>query len=241
MYRVAGGNVKSFIDKFADFLEDKMLCFDRILLLGDFNISLNASRLWALLMEEFGLIQLFKSQTHKPCGLLDYHVIWSSEILINVISKTLLTQTDHSLICFSINNWKPSKPKQQMFYPNWKLFRPDLYLNSLLSNFRIEQASSVDKAWNDYLAAEENILHDQLQLKVKTIFDHKCPFCDDELLFFKSKKRKCERLYGKTQSVAMKADFDLTTKIYFDKFLEKRAFFINNVLQGKVQVKIMRY
>ena len=150
VYRVPGGNVKSFIDKFADFLEDKKLCFDRILLLGDFNISLNvntdASRLWALFMEEFGLIQHFKSQTHKSGGLLDYQVIWSSEILINVILKTLLAQTDHSLICFSINNLKPSKPKRQIFYPNWKLFRPDLYLNSLLSNFRIEQASSVDKA-----------------------------------------------------------------------------------------------
>ena len=47
------------------------------------------------------------------------------------------------------------------------------------------------------------------------------------------KKRKCERLNRKTRSVNSKADFDLNTKICFDKFLEKRALFINNVLHGK--------
>ena len=125
-----------FIDNFAKFMEDKKLRFDRILLLGDFNTSLNvnndASRLSAIFMEEFALIQHVKSQTHKSGGLLD-HVISFGEIRINVISNTFLTQSDHSLICFSIKNWKPSKPKRQIFYRNWKLFRPELYLNSLLS------------------------------------------------------------------------------------------------------------
>ena len=144
VYRVPGGSVKLFFD---NFLEDKKLCFDRILLLGNFNISLNvnndASRLWSLFMEEFGLIQHVRTQTHKSGGLLD-HVISSGEIRINVISNTFLTQSDHSLICFSISNWKPSKPKRQIFFRNWKLFRLDLYLNSLFSSFSIEQTSSVD-------------------------------------------------------------------------------------------------
>ena len=68
---------------------------------------------------------------------------------------------------------------------------------------------------------------------VKTIFDYKCPFYDYELLFLKRKKRKCERLYQKTWSLDLKADFDLNAKIYFDKFPDKRSLFINNVLHGK--------
>ena len=52
LYRVPGRSFKLFIDNFANFLEDKKLRFVGILLLGDFNISLNvnneASRLWAL-------------------------------------------------------------------------------------------------------------------------------------------------------------------------------------------------
>ena len=77
-------------------------------------------------------------------------------------------------------------------------------------------------------------MNDQLPLKVKTIFDHKCSFYDDEWLFLKRKEeKKCKRLYRKTQIVDLKADFDLITKIYFDNFLEKRALFINNVLYVK--------
>ena len=113
------------------------------------------------------------------------------------------------------------------------MLRPDLYLNSLLSSFSIEQTSSADKDWNNYLAAEENILNDQLPHKVKAIFDHKCPFYDDELLFLKRKKKKCERLYRKTRSVDLKADFDLNTKMIPISFLKKRALFINNVWYGK--------
>ena len=83
------------------------------------------------------------------------------------------------------------------------------------------------------MAAEENVLSDHLPLKVKTIFEHKYPIYDDELLFLKRNKRKCERLNRKTRSVELKADFDLNTKVYLDNFLEKNARFINNVLHGK--------
>ena len=90
-----------------------------------------------------------------------------------------------------------------------------------------------DKAWNDYLAAEENILNHQLSLKIKTAFAHKCPFCDEKLLFLNWKKRKFERLYRKTQNIDLKAELDLSTKIFFVKFLEKRESFINDVCYGK--------
>ena len=101
VYRVPGGSVKLFIDNFTNFLEEKNLCFDRILLLGDFNISLNvnndASRLWILFMEELGLIQHVISQTHKSGSLLN-HVISSAKIRVNVKSH-FFTKSDYSLIC----------------------------------------------------------------------------------------------------------------------------------------------
>ena len=121
------------------FWKEKKLRFDGILLLGDLNISLNvnndASQLWALFLEAFGLIQHVKSQTQKSGGLLD-HVISSGETRINVISNTFLTRSDH---WFLISKWKPSKPKRHIFPRNWKIFRPDLYLSSLLNIFSIEQ------------------------------------------------------------------------------------------------------
>ena len=100
VYRVPGRSVTTFIDNFSDFLKEKTLRFDGILLIGNFNISLNvnnyASQLWALFMEEFGLIQHVKSQTHKSGGhFIHDHFISSGEIRINVISNTFLTQFDH--------------------------------------------------------------------------------------------------------------------------------------------------
>ena len=147
VYRVPGGSVKLFIDNFTKFLEDKKLRFERILL-GDFNISLNVnndfSRLWILFMKEFGLIQHVESQTHK-CGSLLDHVISSGENRVNVKSNTFLIKSDHSLNCFSISNWELGKPKRQVFYRNCKLFRPDFYLNSLLSALSIEQLRALIK------------------------------------------------------------------------------------------------
>ena len=96
----------------------------------------------------------------------------------------------------------------EIFYRNWILIRPDLYLSPILSTLSIEQTSGVDEPWNEYLAAEENILIDHLPLKAKMFFENKCPFYDDELFFLKWKIRKCERLYRNTRSVDLNADFD---------------------------------
>ena len=162
-----GRSVKLFIDNFTNFLEVEKTRFDRILP-EDLNISSNvnndASHPWILFMEEFVLIQHVKRKTHKSGSILD-HVTTSGKIRVNTKSNTLLTQSDHFPVCFSISNWKLNKHKRQIFYRIWKLFRPDLYLNLMLSTRSIEQTSGVDKAWKDYLAAEENILNDHSKLK----------------------------------------------------------------------------
>ena len=121
------------------------------------------------------------------------------------------------------------------------MFSPVLYLNSQLGNFSIEQTASVDKVWNYYLAAEESVLNDQIPLMIEIIFEYKFPSCDAELLFLKGKKRKCERLYRKTRSVDFKADFDLNTKIYFDKLLKKGHSLSTISCTGILNVKTMRY
>ena len=156
-------------------------------------VNNDASGIGNLFMKEFGLIQHVKSQTHKSGSLLD-HFKSSGETRVDVKSNTFLTNSDNSLNCFSVSNWKLSKPSRQIFYRNWKLFRSDLYLDSQLSTLSIEQTSGVDKTWNDYLAADENILNDYLPLKSNIFFDHKCPFYDKELVFLRRKKWKKERL-----------------------------------------------
>ena len=60
VYRTPRGNVKSLIQNFTQFFEEKRLLQDKILRLGDLNICLkttnDASTLWSLLMEDFSLV-----------------------------------------------------------------------------------------------------------------------------------------------------------------------------------------
>ena len=57
VYRPPGLNVKSFIDHFTILVEEKRIQFDKIVLLGDFNIKLNAkndaSKIWNPFFEDF--------------------------------------------------------------------------------------------------------------------------------------------------------------------------------------------
>ena len=125
VYRPPGLNVKSFIDHFTVLFEGKRLQFDKIVLLGDFNISLNvnndASKMWNSFFEDFGLTQYVSEKTHRSGGILD-HVIASNNISINVKSNSLITSSDHSFICFSLSSYKQRKSQQRLMYRNWKKF-----------------------------------------------------------------------------------------------------------------------
>ena len=117
VYRPPGLNVKAFIDHFAILFEEKRLQFDKIVLLGDFNISLNvnndASKIWNSFFEDFGLTQYVSEKTHRSDGILD-HVIASINISINVKSNSFINSSDHSFICFSLSNVKQRKSQQRL-------------------------------------------------------------------------------------------------------------------------------
>ena len=63
-----------FVEKIAELFEEKSLLYDKILLLGDLNISLTsthqASTLRNWIMEDFGLVQHEESETHEKEGFL---------------------------------------------------------------------------------------------------------------------------------------------------------------------------
>ena len=130
VYRPPGLNVKSFIDHFTILFEEKRLQFDKIVLLGDFNISLNvnndASKVGNSFFEDFGLTQYVSEKTHRSGGILD-HIIASNNISINVKSNSFITSSDHSFICFSLSSVKQRKSQQRLMYRNWKKFHSDGY------------------------------------------------------------------------------------------------------------------
>ena len=232
-YRPPGLNVKSFIDHFTVLFEEKRLQFDKIVLLGDFNISLNvnndASQMWSSFFEDFGLTQYVFEKMHGIGGLLD-HVIASNNISIKVKSNRFITSLDHSFICFSLSSYRHRKSQQRLMYRNWKKFDFDGFNNLLKSCLKLDVASSIDEAWDMYLRFEENILGSFLPLKIKTFTKHQCPFFDDELLRLKRKKRKAERKYRKSKKSILKSEYENVTHMNFEKFLEKCRLYIENAL-----------
>ena len=89
VYEPPGLNVKSFIDQFTILFEEKRLQFDKIVLLGDFNISLNV-----------------KNDTSKFLNLFFEDFVWSNNTSINVKSNSFITSSDRSFICFSVSSVK---------------------------------------------------------------------------------------------------------------------------------------
>ena len=231
VYRPPGLNVKSLVDHFAILFEEKRLQFDKIVLLGNFNISLNvnndASKMWISFFEDFGLTQYVSEKTHRSGGILD-HIIASNNISINVISNSFITSSDHSFICFSLSSVKQRKPQQR--YRNWKKFDSDGFIKLFDSCLKFDVASIIDEAWDMYLRFEENILDSVLPLKIKTFTKHQCPFFDDELLRLKRKKGKAERKNRQSKLSVLKSEYKIVTHMYFEKFLEKRRLYIENAL-----------
>ena len=193
VYRQPGSNVKSFIDHFTLLFEEKRLQFDKIVLLGDFNISLNVnndeSKMWNSFFEDFGLTRYVSEKTHRSGGIA------SNNISINVKSNSFITSSYHSFICFSLSSVKQRKSEQRLMYRNWKKFDSDGFIKLFKLFSKFDVASSIDEAWDMYLRFEENILDSVLPFKMKTFTKHQCPFFDDELLRLKRKKRKAERKY----------------------------------------------
>ena len=112
-YRPHGLNVKSFVKSLCYFVfEENRLQFEKIVLLVDFNISLyvnnDASKNWNSFFEDFGLTQYVSEKTHRS-GKNLYYVIASNNISINVKSNSLITSSDHSIICFLLSGIKQRK------------------------------------------------------------------------------------------------------------------------------------
>ena len=93
-FRPTGIIVKSFIDHFTILFEEKRIQFDKMVLLGDFNISLNLNNDASNhFLKDFGRTQYVCEKTHRSVGILD-HVIASNNISINVKSiASLLLRT----------------------------------------------------------------------------------------------------------------------------------------------------
>ena len=182
--------------------------------------------MWSSIFEDFGMTQCVCEKTHRSGGILD-HVIASDNISINVKSNSFITSSDHSF-CFSLSNVKQRKSQNQLMYGNWRKFDFQGFFKLLKSFLKFDVASCIDEAWDMYLRSEENILDSVLQLKIKTLTKHQCPFVEDELLSLKRKKRIAECKYRKLKTSVLKSEYDNVTHLYFENFLEKSRLYIEN-------------
>ena len=233
VYRPPGLNVQSFIEHFTILFAEKSLQFDKIVLLCDFNISLNvkndASKIWNSFCEDFDPTEYVSEKTHRDGGTL-YHVIASKNISINVKSNSFITSSDQSFICFSISSVKKRKSRKRLMYRNWKKFESEGLIIFFKLCLKFDVASSICEAWDMYLRFEENFLDSVLPLEIKRFSKHQCPFLDDELLWLKRKKRKTERKYRKSKTSVLKSEYENIIQMFFEKFLEKRGLYIENKL-----------
>ena len=177
VYQTPVGNIIYFIENFTHFFQEKRFPYDRMFRLGDLNIFLTTTKDAAALWSSFGRIQLNSARRKrikkKGFLIMSYH---PKNMCIEVTTNSFSTTSDHFVICFSLNKLLIAKPTQQFVYRNWKKFKPDVHIETLLNLLKKNHPTDVESAWKNYVAAEETILETLIPRKIETVTTHRCPF-----------------------------------------------------------------
>ena len=105
IYRRPDTNVLVFISELTSFINEKVLLFKNLIIVGDINISMllsnDASRNWNSFLDEFVLKQQVTVPTHKSGGILE-HVITSEEVEVSDPLVIFVTSSDHGVVHFDL-------------------------------------------------------------------------------------------------------------------------------------------
>ena len=193
----------NFISEFADFLSRFTLHYEKILIVGDFNIHICCEdkplvKEFLNVIESFNLIQSVSGPTHQHGHTLD--LVLSYGLSVSIKEICVLPVLDHSLILFDIFIPRSLVSGRTSSIPGSSRYIGPRALNDF--NLRLpdvvdlifSQSSSVNCLTEDFNDALRKLLDSVAPAKIRRA-PHKnpTPWLNDDLLMLRKSCRKYER------------------------------------------------
>ena len=197
---------KQFLDEFSNFIDDRILLPDKLVICGDFNFhvdnqSCKDSTSFMSLLKSYGLAQLVAKPTHTKGHTLDLLITRSTETFISNIEVKDMCLSDHFWVHFSSNFTKPGITKKHVKYRNISKICRDSFINDICNSAlstpeNVHNISDLVKIYNTVLS-ELLDKHAPLKERVFTLHNN-APWYTSEISNTKRECRKAERRFRRT-------------------------------------------
>ena len=138
-----------FISDLTSCIEEKALLFEKLLIVGDINVSMllsnDSSRNWCSFLDEFGLQQQVTVPTHKSGGSVD-QVITSEEVEVSEPLVSFVTSSDHGVAHFDLLQ-KQNLAVMKASCKKWQYFDVVLFAENIFAPIDRDNPENV---WNSF-------------------------------------------------------------------------------------------
>ena len=206
-----------FFDEFSAYLESLLLCKERLLICGDFNIHVDSvddpdSVKFRDLLESVGLQQHVKKSTHNNGHILDLIITRFTDSTICKEPQVDRFISHHASVICHVLASRPSKARRKITYRKLNSvdtdkLRRDVAASVLCDAVRVDPedlpVGEIDNLVREYNMTLKNITDHHAPLKIKVLRARpSSPWYSAEIDAAKRRRRKAERAWRKNKSEA---------------------------------------
>ena len=216
-----------FLTEFPDYLESLLLCKERLLTTGDFNIHVDDCRnpdtqKFLDLLDSFDLQQHVKQPTHRDGHTLDLSITRKSETLVDDEPTVDLFISDHEAVFTRLGLSRQSPPTEKSNPPteiktttyrkiksiNLDSFHSDIQACSLCDDKQFHTADDLDAYAREYTTTLSALLDRHAPLKTRRrVTRPVVPWYIETIDNAKRERKKAERKWRKTKAADYLLDF----------------------------------
>ena len=237
------GSKRGFFEECQDFLTEKCLLPEKLLIVGDFNLHMNDNtdsnvKQFENILHTLNLVQMIKEPTHEKGNILDLLIIRANDSTISSPEVIHESMSDHCIIKLFLNQRKPRPPTKTIVTRNFKRVNMnelrDAMVQSDLTDTVTKAASVTEK-----LCAFNNVVIDILDKfapakRKKIVIRPNTQWFCEEIKTAKKHRRCTERQWRKTR---LQVHFEIFKKAKQDtnKLISecKRKYVKNSVIDKR--------
>ena len=204
----------TFLNEFANYIELKKLCREELLLLGDFNIRVDAvddkdATKFSDLFESLGLVQHVEHATHVHGHTLDLIISRKSDTTIYGAPRIDHFLSDHGAVHFTINSNRPDITVKTVSYRKLKSIDMNAFQLAIAdSDLFLDPPDNPEDLAMCYNNTLKKILDDHAPLVTRTTISRpRVPWITEEIRASKRERRRAEKKWRRSKSEIDFAEF----------------------------------
>ena len=207
VYRPPGYVSEQFYSEFSCLLESYTLAKNKLIICGDFNIHIDnksdqAAQKFTRILTDFGLVQHTHIPTHLSGHTLDLVITRSNDELMTDIPETHELFSDHFDVKFQYNSKNDNETPTFIKFRKLKNINVDDLKSELESLNSLDyKAHDLDSLLSVYTSTMQSALDKFAPMRTKrTKALTLKPWIDEEVIYERKLRRKCERHMLKTRN-----------------------------------------